>query len=143
MERKIYITGVGGLLGYKLSIQSIEKFKVFGSYNLRKPKLKDITVNKLDLTNFLETKEIIETLDAEAILEENRACGQVAIAALLGLAKKQNLKADSLSFSDSSVASSRSPLVMIALSTPAWFAVMNSWNARSRLPILSTGISSR
>ena len=68
MERKIYITGVGGLLGYKLSIQSIEKFKVFGSYNLRKPKLKDITVNKLDLTNFLETKEIIKEINPDIIV---------------------------------------------------------------------------
>ena len=68
MGKKIYITGVGGLLGYKLSIQSIEKFKVFGSYNLRKPKLKDISADKLNLTNFLETKEIIKKINPDIIV---------------------------------------------------------------------------
>ena len=53
MEKKLFILGIGGLTGSKLAQQGIDDFKIYGSYNLRNPKLSFIDSIKLDVLDTL------------------------------------------------------------------------------------------
>ena len=68
MRKKIFIIGIGGLLGYNLGIIAKKEFQVFGSYNLRKPDLEFVNLIKLDLKDFEKAKKILEKIKPDFLV---------------------------------------------------------------------------
>ena len=68
MTKKLFILGIGGLTGSKLAILAKNDFEVYGSYNLRNPKLDFVISFKLDITDKSKTKEILSSIRPEIIL---------------------------------------------------------------------------
>ena len=65
---KAFICGIGGLVGSKLVNEMKEEFEVYGSYNLRNPKIKNIENYKIDITKFEKIKEILESVNPDVII---------------------------------------------------------------------------
>ncbi len=59
MKKKLFILGIGGLTGSKLSQQGIDDFEIYGSYNLRNPKFSFIDGIQLDV---LDTPKLEKTI---------------------------------------------------------------------------------
>lgn len=68
MRKKIFIIGIGGLLGYNLGIIAKKEFQVFGSYNFRKPDLEFVNLIKLDLKDFEKAKKILEKIKPDFLV---------------------------------------------------------------------------
>lgn len=68
MTKKIFIIGIGGLTGSKLSEIAKEDFDIFGSYNLRDPKLPFTNSVKLDISNTSEIEKIIEEIKPDVVI---------------------------------------------------------------------------
>ncbi len=68
MVKKLFILGIGGLTGSKLAVLAKNDFEVYGSYNLRNPKLDFVTSFKLDITDTLKTNEILSSTKPNIIL---------------------------------------------------------------------------
>ena len=68
MRKKIFIIGIGGLLGYNLGIIAKKEFQVFGSYNFRKPDLEFVNLIKLDLKDFEKVKKILEKIKPDFLV---------------------------------------------------------------------------
>src|SRR5690349_16311635 len=68
MAKKLFILGIGGLSGSKLAALAKDDFEIYGSYNLRNPKLDFVESFKLDVTDKSKTKEILTSVKPEIIL---------------------------------------------------------------------------
>ena len=68
MTKKLFILGIGGLTGSKLAVLAKNDFKIYGSYNLRNPKLDFVVSFKLDITDKLKAKEILSSIKPDIIL---------------------------------------------------------------------------
>ena len=68
MAKKLFILGIGGLTGSKLAVLAKSDFEIYGSYNLRNPKLDFVVSFKLDITDKSKTKEILSSIRPEIIL---------------------------------------------------------------------------
>jgi len=66
--KKLFIFGIGGLTGSKLAFIGKKDFEVFGSYNLRDPKLDFLKSVKLDIKDFLKVKEIISKIKPDVVI---------------------------------------------------------------------------
>lgn len=51
MEKKLFVLGIGSLTGLKLCHLAKDHFDLFGSYNLRDPKLNFVSSSQLDISN--------------------------------------------------------------------------------------------
>jgi len=56
--KKLFIFGIGSLTGSKFALLAKNNFEVFGSYNLRNPKI-DVEEIRLDILNYNKVKEIL------------------------------------------------------------------------------------
>jgi len=65
---KIFICGIGGLVGSKLVDLCKDKFEIFGSFNLRDPNVINVKSFQLDITNHEELKNIIEQIRPNIII---------------------------------------------------------------------------
>jgi len=65
---KIFICGIGGLVGSKLVELCKDKFEIFGSFNLRDPNVINVKSFQLDITNNEELKNIIEQIRPNIII---------------------------------------------------------------------------
>jgi len=68
MKQKLFIMGIGGLTGSKLAVLSKNDFEIFGSYNLRNPKLDFVKSFQLDIANISKTEEILSGVKPDIIL---------------------------------------------------------------------------
>lgn len=68
MKKKIFIFGIGGLTGSKISLLAKENFTLYGSYNLRNPKFDFINSRKLDITNISQVKKILFDIHPDVII---------------------------------------------------------------------------
>jgi len=65
---KIFICGIGGLVGSKLVNIVKNKFEVYGSYNLRNPKFNFVNSFQLDITNNNKLESIINEVKPDIII---------------------------------------------------------------------------
>lgn len=68
MAKKLFILGIGGLTGSKLAMLAKNEFEIYGSYNLRNPKLNFVESFKLDITDKSKTKKILSRIKPEIIV---------------------------------------------------------------------------
>lgn len=66
--QKLFICGVGGLVGQKLVNIAKEKYQIFGSYNLRDPKNNNIETYQLDIRESDKFKEIISHVKPDFLI---------------------------------------------------------------------------
>jgi dTDP-4-dehydrorhamnose reductase len=65
---KIFICGIGGLVGSKLVDLCKGEFEIFGSFNLREPNVNNVKSFQLDITNHEKLKNIIEKIKPDIII---------------------------------------------------------------------------
>jgi dTDP-4-dehydrorhamnose reductase len=65
---KIFICGIGGLVGGKLVNLSRDEFEIHGSFNLRDPKFNYVKSYQLDITNYDKLKTIIQDIEPDIII---------------------------------------------------------------------------
>lgn len=68
MAKKLFIIGIGGLTGSKLSEIAKDDFEIFGSYNFRDPKLPFTNSVNLDISNTNEIEKTIEEIKPDVII---------------------------------------------------------------------------
>ena len=66
--KKIFICGIGGLVGSKLADIAKNRFDVYGSYNLRNPKFDFVKSFQLDITNNDKLEHLITEIKPDIII---------------------------------------------------------------------------
>ena len=66
--KKIFICGIGGLVGSKLANIAKNRFDVYGSFNLRNPKFDFVKSFQLDITNSNKLEDIITEVKPDVII---------------------------------------------------------------------------
>jgi len=65
---KLFICGIGGLVGSKLSNIAKNRFEIYGSFNLRNPKFDFVKSFQLDITNNNKLEDIITEIKPDVII---------------------------------------------------------------------------
>jgi len=65
---KLFIFGIGGLTGHKLTLLAKNDFNVYGSYNLRNPNFDFVKASKVDITDKERLEEILSSSDPDIIV---------------------------------------------------------------------------
>lgn len=68
MKKKLFILGIGGLTGSKLTQKGTDDFEIYGSYNLRNPKFSFIESIQLDISDTTKLKQIISEIRPEILV---------------------------------------------------------------------------
>lgn len=68
MKEKLFVLGIGGLTGSKLSEVARDDFEIFGSYNFREPKLSFVKSVNLDITNTSKIEQILEEIKPDVVI---------------------------------------------------------------------------
>ena len=68
MKEKLFVLGIGGLTGSKLSEVARDDFEIFGSYNFRDPKLSFVKSFNLDITNTSKIEQILEEIKPDVVI---------------------------------------------------------------------------
>ncbi len=68
MKKKLLIFGVSGLTGYKIAKNAIQKYDVFGTFNIRSLKLENCTTYKLDLTSKDDVSRIFHEIKPDVVV---------------------------------------------------------------------------
>jgi len=68
MKKKLFILGIGGLTGSKLAMLAIDDFEIYGSYNLRNPKLTFVKNVKLDISDTSKLKETLSNIRPDILI---------------------------------------------------------------------------
>lgn len=68
MKQKIFVIGIGSLTGNKIINQAKGDFELYGSYNMRNPKLDFVNSIKLDVTNSRNLENAIENSNPDIII---------------------------------------------------------------------------
>lgn len=66
--KKLFICGIGGLVGSKLVHIVRNEFEIHGSYNLRNPKFDFVKSFQLDITNYNRLDEILSKINPDIII---------------------------------------------------------------------------
>jgi len=66
--KKLFIFGVGGLVGYRISLLAKNKFEIFGSYNERKPNFGFGNMQKLNILDENKVKKILTLVDPDYVI---------------------------------------------------------------------------
>ena len=66
--KKLFICGIGGLVGSKLANIAKNRFDVYGSFNLRNPKFDFVKSFQLDITNSNKLEDIITEVKPDVII---------------------------------------------------------------------------
>lgn len=66
--KKLFIFGIGGLVGYRISLLAKNKFEVFGSYNERKPNFEFGNIQKLNILDENKVKKILTSVDPDYVI---------------------------------------------------------------------------
>lgn len=68
MKKKLFVLGIGGLTGSKIVQYAREDFEIFGSYNLRDPKLAFVKSVNLDITNTEKIGQILKEAKPDVVI---------------------------------------------------------------------------
>ena len=68
MREKLFVLGIGGLTGSKIAQYAREDFEIFGSYNLRDPKLSFVKSVNLDITNTEKIGQILKEIKPDVVI---------------------------------------------------------------------------
>lgn len=68
MMRKLLITGASGFLGWHLCQLTRSQWQVYGTYHSHPATIPDVTLLPVDLTDFTAIKQLIQTLQPDAII---------------------------------------------------------------------------
>jgi dTDP-4-dehydrorhamnose reductase len=68
MKKKLFILGIGGLNGSKLTMLAKNDFEVYGSYNLRDPKFDFIKGIKLDISDIPKVNEVLSKIHPDVLI---------------------------------------------------------------------------
>ncbi len=68
MHKKLFIIGIGGLTGHKLTQLAKNDYDLFGSYNLRNPELDYVKQFKIDLEHFGKLEDTINEVKPDYII---------------------------------------------------------------------------
>ena len=68
MKKKLFIIGIGGLTGSKLTEIAKDDFEIFGSYNYRESQSSICKSFKLDITDSNRIKEIFEEIKPDIVI---------------------------------------------------------------------------
>jgi len=68
MKEKLFVLGIGGLTGSKLSEIARKDFEIFGSYNFRDPRLPFVKSFNFDITNTNKIEEILEKIKPDILI---------------------------------------------------------------------------
>lgn len=66
--KKLFIFGVGGLLGYRISILSKNKFEIYGTYYKRKPLFDFAKVEKLNILDYEKVEKILNNVNPDYVI---------------------------------------------------------------------------
>jgi len=66
--KKLFIFGIGGLVGYRISLLAKNKFEVFGSYNQRKPNFEFMNMQKLNISDENKVKKILTSVNPDYVI---------------------------------------------------------------------------
>ena len=66
--KKLFIFGIGGLVGYRISLLAKNKFEVFGSYNERKLNFEFGNMQKLNILDENKVKKILTSVDPDYVI---------------------------------------------------------------------------
>lgn len=66
--KKLFIFGIGGLVGYRISLLAKNKFEVFGSYNERKPNFEFGNMQKLNILDENKVKKILTSVNPNYVI---------------------------------------------------------------------------
>ena len=66
--KKLFIFGIGGLVGYRISLLAKNKFEVFGSYNQRKPNFEFVNMQKLNILDENKVKKILTSVNPDYVI---------------------------------------------------------------------------
>jgi len=66
--KKLFIFGVGGLVGYKISLLAKNRFEVFGSYNQRKPNFEFVNMQKVNILDENKVKEVLTSIKPDYVI---------------------------------------------------------------------------
>tara|TARA_B110001454_G_scaffold219059_1_gene249674 strand:+ start:1329 stop:2240 length:912 start_codon:yes stop_codon:yes gene_type:complete len=66
--KKLFIFGVGGLLGYRISLLAKNKFKIYGTYNERKPLFDFAKIEKLNILDNEKTNNILKSIKPDYVI---------------------------------------------------------------------------
>jgi dTDP-4-dehydrorhamnose reductase len=68
LTEKLFIFGIGGLTGSKITALAKNDFEIYGSYNLRNPKFDFIDGIKLDILDISRVKEVLSKIKPDVII---------------------------------------------------------------------------
>src|SRR3989442_4872723 len=68
MKKKLLIFGISGLTGYKIAKNAIQKYDVFGTFNVRNVQLDNSTAYKLDLTHKEEVTKVFHEIKPDLVV---------------------------------------------------------------------------
>lgn len=66
--KKLFIFGVGGLLGYRTSLVAKNRFQIYGSYNERNPKFDFAEIKKINILDKNTIKETLTSIDPDYVI---------------------------------------------------------------------------
>jgi len=66
--KKLFIFGVGGLLGYRISLLAKNKFKIYGSYNERKPLFDFAKIEKVNILDNEKINNILKSIKPDYVI---------------------------------------------------------------------------
>ena len=66
--KKLFIFGVGGLLGYRISTLAKNKFEIYGTYNKRKPLFDFAKIEKLNILDNEKTSKILTRVNPDYVI---------------------------------------------------------------------------
>lgn len=66
--KKLFIFGVGGLLGYRISLLAKNRFEVYGSYNERNPQFNFANIQKINILDKNRTKEALTSINPDYVI---------------------------------------------------------------------------
>jgi len=63
--KKLFIFGMGGLLGYRISLLAKKGFEVYGSYNERNPQFGFANIKKINILNKNQIKKVLTSINPD------------------------------------------------------------------------------
>ena len=66
--KKLFIFGIGGLVGYRISLLAKDRFEVYGSYNQRKPQFDFLNMQKLNILDENRVKRALTSIKPDYVI---------------------------------------------------------------------------
>jgi len=91
--KKLFIFGMGGLLGYRISLLAKKRFEVYGSYNKRNPQFDFSNIKKINILDKKRVKEVLTSINLDYVIITSALSNVDYCESHKGEAKKVNVDA--------------------------------------------------